>query len=239
MAHRIWGGPKRPLQERALQFQPLDRKWYCFGQTRWARFGTQTQKRLRGTHWALSPELGEGQNTHWVRCLKLRNRMRPVSKEKFVSKVGNPCPTLGQLLTSRILYVPLVGEKQHKIARARFCTQSCSNVGHLLVNSSPTPQDTGSCEGLPCSGPLAIPEVCHWLTGPAAHWLHLFGNQRVLGTSALVHVIENRQVETCGCHKERRCCRWPILESSTCTSFWQLTANLTGKQLHFTANNSN
>ena len=46
-----------------------------------------------------------------------------------------PCPTLGQLLASRILYALLVGEKQHEIARARFCTQSCSKVGQLLTNS--------------------------------------------------------------------------------------------------------
>ena len=63
----------------------------------------------------------------------------------------NSCPTLGQLLASRILYTLLVGEKQHEIARARFCTQSCSKVGQLLVNSSPTPHPTGSCRGLPCS----------------------------------------------------------------------------------------
>ena len=54
-------------------------------------------------------------------------------------KLANPCPTLGQLLASRILYTLLVGEKQHEIAKARFCTQSCSKVGQLLVNSSPTP----------------------------------------------------------------------------------------------------
>ena len=29
-----------------------------------------TNNRLKGTHWAPSPELGEGQKTHWVRCLK-------------------------------------------------------------------------------------------------------------------------------------------------------------------------
>ena len=29
-----------------------------------------TNNRLRGTHWVLSPELGEPQKTHWVRCLK-------------------------------------------------------------------------------------------------------------------------------------------------------------------------
>ena len=62
-----------------------------------------------------------------------------LNTEMFVSEIGNPCPTLDQLLASRILYALLVGEKQHKIAMARFCTQSCSEVGQLLVNSSPTP----------------------------------------------------------------------------------------------------
>ena len=33
---------------------------------------------------------------------------------------------------SRILYAHLVGEKQHKIARASFCTQSCSIVSESL-----------------------------------------------------------------------------------------------------------
>ena len=59
----------------------------------------------------------------------------------------NPCPTCGHLLSSQILYALLVGEQQHKIARARFCTQSCSKVGQLLVNSSPTPHPIGSCMG--------------------------------------------------------------------------------------------
>ena len=52
----------------------------------------------------------------------------------------------------------LLGEKQYEIAQARFCTQSCSKVGQLLVNSSPTPHPMGSCRGLPCSSPLATPE---------------------------------------------------------------------------------
>ena len=52
--------------------------------------------------------------------------------EMFVSKVGNPCPTLGQLLASRILCALLVAEKQYEIARARFGTQSCSKCGRLL-----------------------------------------------------------------------------------------------------------
>ena len=78
--------------------------------------------------------------------------------EMFVSKVGNPCPTLGQLLANRILYAVLVGEKQYEIARARFCTRSCSEVGQLLVNSSPAPHPKGSCRGLPCRSPLATPD---------------------------------------------------------------------------------
>ena len=89
----------------------------------------------------------------------LQERPLQFSTEMFVSKVGNPRPTLGQLLASRILYVLLVGEKQHEIARARFCTQSCSKVGQLLVNSSPTPHPMGSCRGLPCSSPLATPDL--------------------------------------------------------------------------------
>ena len=90
----------------------------------------------------------------------LQERPLQFNVEIFVSEVGNPCPTLGQLLTSRILYALLVWEKQHEIARARFCTQSCSKVGQLLVNSSPTPHPMGSCRGLPCSSPLVTPPFC-------------------------------------------------------------------------------
>ena len=75
-----------------------------------------------------------------------------------MSKVGNPCRTLGQLLASRILYALLVGEKQHEIARETFCTKSCSEVGQLLANSSPTPHRMGSCRALPCGSPLATPD---------------------------------------------------------------------------------
>ena len=49
-----------------------------------------------------------------------------------MSKAGNPRLALGQLLASRILYALLAEEKQYKIARARFCTHSCSKVGQLL-----------------------------------------------------------------------------------------------------------
>ena len=80
--------------------------------------------------------------------------------EMLVSKVGYPCPNLGQLLASRILYALLVGEKQYEIAGARFCTQSRSKVGQLLVNSSPTPHPMGSCRGLPCNRPLSSPDKC-------------------------------------------------------------------------------
>ena len=48
--------------------------------------------------------------------------------------------------------------KTARIAGARFCTQSCSRVGQLLVNSLPTPHPMGSCRGLPCSSPLATPK---------------------------------------------------------------------------------
>ena len=79
--------------------------------------------------------------------------------EMFVSKVGNPCSTLGQLFASRILDALVVGENQCEIARARFCTQRCSKVGQLLVNSSPTPHPMGSCRCLPCSSALATPDL--------------------------------------------------------------------------------
>ena len=72
----------------------------------------------------------------------------------------NPCPTLGQLLASRILYKLLLGVQQYEITQARLCTQRCSKVGQLLVNSSPTPDPMGSCRGLTCSSPLATPDAC-------------------------------------------------------------------------------
>ena len=46
-------------------------------------------------------------------------------------KVGNPCPTLGQLLANRILYALLVREKQHEIAGQDFVHR----VAQKLVNS--------------------------------------------------------------------------------------------------------
>ena len=91
--------------------------------------------------------------------------------ELFVSTVGSPCPTLGQLLASRILYALMVGEKQYEIAQARFCTQSCSKVRQLLVNSLRTPHPMGSCRGLPCNCPLAKPD-------PVLLFLGLFENAK-------------------------------------------------------------
>ena len=38
------------------------------------------------------------------------------------------------------------------------CAQSCSKVGQLFVNSSPTLHPIGTCSGLPCNSPLATPE---------------------------------------------------------------------------------
>ena len=57
---------------------------YCFGEENSLSFTANsvssakgsvsslwhTNNRLRGTHWARSPELSEPQKTHWVRCLK-------------------------------------------------------------------------------------------------------------------------------------------------------------------------
>ena len=104
-------------------------------------------------------------------CQRTTARKTPAVSTRKCScqKLANPCPTLGQLLASRILYKLLLGEKQHEIAQARLCTQSCSKVGQLLVNSSPTPHPMGSCKGLPCSSPLATPEL-------------LLGNEKCAGT---------------------------------------------------------
>ena len=94
-------------------------------------------------------------------CRRTTARKTPAISTRKCScqKLANCCPALGQLLASRILYALLVGEKQYEIARARFCTQSCSKVGQLLVNSSPTPHPIGTCRGLPCSSPLATPDL--------------------------------------------------------------------------------
>ena len=73
------------------------------------------RKRMVGGYWVLPEDY----------CKK---DLCNFNTEMFVSKVGNPCPTLGQLLGNRILYALLVREKHHEIARARFCTQSWKRV---------------------------------------------------------------------------------------------------------------
>ena len=80
----------------------------------------------------------------------------------FVSEVGNPCPTLGQLLASRILYALLVGEKQHEIARARFRTQSCSNVGQF---SGMGDSQRDSHESIRANHSQLKPHICFCTSG--------------------------------------------------------------------------
>ena len=56
----------------------------------------------------------------------LKNSMRTTARKTpaistrkcSCQKLANPCPTLGQLLASRILYKLLLGEKQYEIAQA-------------------------------------------------------------------------------------------------------------------------
>ena len=75
--------------------------------------------------------------------------------EMFVSKVGNPCPTLGQLLSSRILYLE---ENSTKSPGKDFVHR----VAQKLVNSWSSPRQLPipmeSCRGLPCNSSLATPE---------------------------------------------------------------------------------
>ena len=67
--------------------------------------------------------------------------------EMFVSKVGNPCPTLGELPASRILYTLLVGKtvrnRQGKILYTQLL-KSWPTLGQLLVNSPPHGKLQGS-----------------------------------------------------------------------------------------------
>ena len=83
-------------------------------------------------------------------CQRTTARKTPAISIRKCSchKLANPCPI-----------ALLVAEKQHEIPRARLCTQSCSKVSQLLVNSSPTPHPMGSCRGLRCSCPLAAPDL--------------------------------------------------------------------------------
>ena len=67
--------------------------------------------------------------------------------EMFVSKVGNPCPTLGQLLASQILHALLVGENNTKSPGQDFVhrvAQSWPTLGQLLANSPPHGKLQGS-----------------------------------------------------------------------------------------------
>ena len=72
-------------RERTEPHWALRQTRWVLPKTRWVRFGIQimTNNRLRVAHWALSPELGEGQKLTelgvWNRTL--RNRMWPVSKK--------------------------------------------------------------------------------------------------------------------------------------------------------------
>ena len=62
--------------------------------------------------------------------------------EMFVSKVGNPCPTLGQVLASRILHTLLIADSMKLPGQ-----DLVHRVAQLLVNSSPIPLPMGSCKG--------------------------------------------------------------------------------------------
>ena len=79
----------------------------------------------------------------------------------FVSKVGNPCPTLGELLASRILYALLVEEpvRNHQV---KILYTELLKSWSTLGQSAPTLQPMGNCKDLPYSSPLAIPEVVNW-----------------------------------------------------------------------------
>ena len=79
--------------------------------------------------------------------------------DMFVSKVGNPCPALGQLPASRILYALVVGKNSTKSPAQDFVHR----VAQKLVNpwSIPRqlpPHPMGSCRDLLCSSPLATPD---------------------------------------------------------------------------------
>ena len=95
-------------------------------------------------------------------CQRTTARKTPAISTQRCScqKLAHPCPTLGQLLDTPFCTCFWSEKKQHEIARARFCTQSCSKVGQLLVHSSPTPHPMESCSGLPRNSPLATPERC-------------------------------------------------------------------------------
>ena len=161
----LLGVSKGPLQERPLQFQHRNvrvKSWQLVSNSSSPenppKIQKHPQKHIVYTNFlesscelfptSLWHESGTQQKSFRKTC----------SDEQFyfgwILGGGFSSSSLGPLIVSRILYVLLVGEKQY-IASARFCTQSCSIVGQLLVNPSPTSHPMRSCKGLPCNGPLA------------------------------------------------------------------------------------
>ena len=73
-----FSGNRRNTVSRVLfRRRELTEPHWVLGQTRWVLRKTRcmsslwrTNNRLKGTQWVRSPELGEGQKTHWARCLK-------------------------------------------------------------------------------------------------------------------------------------------------------------------------
>ena len=117
---------------------------------------------------AKCPDLREKQNTHLgVASGRLQERppaisTRKCSCQKLATHVQESWST-----SSQLDFVLALGRKQHEIARARFCTQSCSKDGQHLVNSSPTSHPMGSCKGLPCNSSGNTRTTCQHK--PTAH----------------------------------------------------------------------
>ena len=95
-----------------------------------------------------------------------------------MSKVGQPMSNSWSTSSRPDFVHSLARRKTARNRQARFCTQSCSKVGQLLVNSLPTPHPMGSCRGLPCSSPLATPDECpfqsSWHTPKLAFFFQIF-----------------------------------------------------------------
>ena len=110
----------------------------------------QTHPNLHSPSWV-------GRNLGVARGL-LQEKPCNFNTEMFVSKVGQPCPTFGQLLASRILYALLVGKKQHDRQGKILYTELLKSWSNSWSNPCQPPHPMGSCRGLPCSSPLATPE---------------------------------------------------------------------------------